>query len=99
MFTQILVPLDGSPESAVALPIPRSLALATGAGISLVRVIDQAHRLGDTKLTNDIRHDLQRSADELGGTGIRDEVNVREGTAAKEILAEARGQCSDVIVM
>jgi nucleotide-binding universal stress UspA family protein len=38
MFSRILVPLDGSPESNVALPVARTVADATGASIALLRV-------------------------------------------------------------
>ena len=37
MFTNILVPLDGSPLAESALPYARSLASKTGAKLTLVR--------------------------------------------------------------
>jgi nucleotide-binding universal stress UspA family protein len=39
MFTRILVPLDGSPESNVALPLADAVAHATDGTIVLLRVI------------------------------------------------------------
>jgi len=38
MFTKLLVPLDGTVEAAAALPAATTLAHATGASITLVRV-------------------------------------------------------------
>jgi nucleotide-binding universal stress UspA family protein len=38
MFTKLLVPLDGTIEAAAALPAATTLARATGANITLVRV-------------------------------------------------------------
>ena len=37
MFTRLLVPLDGSPESNTALPPARTVALATGGSVVLLR--------------------------------------------------------------
>ena len=45
MFRRLLVPLDGTLEAASALPAARTLARATGAAITLVRVT--AGRLDD----------------------------------------------------
>ena len=39
MFRSILVPLDGSAESAAALPVARTVASATGSAIQLIRVV------------------------------------------------------------
>jgi nucleotide-binding universal stress UspA family protein len=39
MFKSILVPIDGTAESNVALPLARTVARETGAAISLLRVL------------------------------------------------------------
>lgn len=39
MFSNILVPTDGSPASNVVLPLARTVATATGASITLMRVL------------------------------------------------------------
>ena len=39
MFTNVIVPLDGSREATAALPTARALAAAAGARMSLVRVV------------------------------------------------------------
>ena len=38
MFNKLLVPLDGTTDAAAALPAATTLARATGASITLVRV-------------------------------------------------------------
>ena len=38
MFSRILVPLDGTAESNVALPLARTVARETGVPITLLRV-------------------------------------------------------------
>ena len=40
MFTRLLVPLDGTPESNAALPLARTQAHARGASIVLFQVAD-----------------------------------------------------------
>ena len=39
MFSNILVPLDGSAESNVALPAARTVARATGGALTLLRIV------------------------------------------------------------
>jgi nucleotide-binding universal stress UspA family protein len=42
MYTKILVPLDGSPEAAAALPHAEALAARFGATLTLLRVVSPA---------------------------------------------------------
>jgi nucleotide-binding universal stress UspA family protein len=46
MLRQIMVPTDGSPLSARALPLAESIANAQGADIVLVRVIEPFNPYG-----------------------------------------------------
>jgi hypothetical protein len=39
LFEKLLIPLDGTVESAVALPTPRAMARATGATFTLLPVV------------------------------------------------------------
>ena len=49
MYTKILVPNDGSEIAAAAIPHARSIALAEGAGIVLIHVVESpAHLLART---------------------------------------------------
>ena len=41
MFRRLLVPLDGTPQSASALPFARVLAGASGGRLILTRVVEQ----------------------------------------------------------
>ena len=62
MFTQILVPLDGSELAERALPAAERLATATGATLHLVRAVGVPQTLeaahGPTYLPGDIYEDL-----------------------------------------
>ena len=42
MFSHILTPLDGSPQAACVLPHVVALARATGARITLLRVLERS---------------------------------------------------------
>ena len=64
MFTKIIVPLDGSPESAVALPVARVIARATGASLTLLQVI------ADKRQCDEVRENLERMANELASRRV-----------------------------
>jgi nucleotide-binding universal stress UspA family protein len=101
MITTILVPLDGSPLAALAVPQARRLAERAGATIVLVRVVpgavvtptDQGMALAGAE-----RY-LRAVADELAGQGcaVRHDVFVDE--PAEGILLAALSHKADVIVM
>jgi nucleotide-binding universal stress UspA family protein len=99
MFTQILVPLDGSPESNVALPLARTIAHATRGSITLLRVLPLSDLPGDGALSTEPAQTLNRIVHELVAGGLKVEALVRYGEAADEILAQARSQPADLIVM
>jgi nucleotide-binding universal stress UspA family protein len=91
MFSRVVVPLDGSAESAVALPVTRTLA--TGGGVTLVRVVSS------TDETDQARRSLERIAPELASAGLQVDVVVRVGDPAREILDQVQMQNADLIVM
>lgn len=93
MFHTLLVPLDGTPEAAVALPPARALAAATGGSITLLRVVREAADLAEAQAY------LARVARELEGAGLRLATAVRVGDTADEIAAEARERHADLLVM
>ncbi len=97
MLSHILVPLDGTPQSAVTLPLARTVARATGAEIELVRVVP-AHP-GNEALAVAAREYLDRIVGELGVDGVRVATSVLIGHPASEILAEAGRHRADAIVM
>jgi nucleotide-binding universal stress UspA family protein len=93
VFTRILVPLDGSPESNAALPATRTLARATGASVFLLHVRESAESEAFTE------EKLQRIAAELAGNGLHVESAVRPGRAADEILQQVAEQAADLVIM
>ena len=95
LFTRILVPLDGSPESNVALPLARTMARATGATIAMLRVLSPDAGSG----VGEIRKALDRAAAELAGGGVQADVVLRLGDPAEEILAQASLTGADLVIM
>ena len=99
MFKELLVPLDATPEAAVALRPALTLARATGARISLVQVTPAApgDRAEDEAAAAELG--LERVAAELGAAGVALTTNVRRGSPAEQIVAEAEERDADLIVM
>jgi nucleotide-binding universal stress UspA family protein len=93
MFTKIVVPLDGSAQANAALPLARTLARATGAAVTLVRVKT------DTESREEVTTALSRVAEELAGAAIHVQSVVRDGDPADEILDEVKKQHADLVVM
>ncbi len=107
MFTRILVPLDGTPQANVALPLARTMARLTGASIVLLRVLDRAWpelpgnedefeaqaRLDQTRV------ELERLAEELRGSGLTVEAVPTRGHASDEILQHVRVEHADLVIM
>jgi nucleotide-binding universal stress UspA family protein len=77
MFTRILVPFDGTPESNAALPLARTLARETGAAITLLRVRPYPYLLTERAAFDEAAEALKRVADELASAGIQVEFVVR----------------------
>jgi nucleotide-binding universal stress UspA family protein len=99
MFKKLLVPLDGTAESAVALPLARTVARATGAEVRLVRVVRL--QAVSTEGERDVAAEsLKRVADELGTSGLRVESVVHTAREpADAILQEVRACGADLVVM
>jgi nucleotide-binding universal stress UspA family protein len=97
MFTRILVPLDGSPESNVALPLATAVAHATNATIILLRVVPADE--WTPELESDIRAKLHRLAMELTGTGRSVEWVASVGDPPYEILHQVQQARSDLVIM
>ena len=93
MFTRIIVPLDSSPESAVALPLALVIARATGAGLTLLQVVT------DKRRPNEVRENLERVANELATAGLSVDTVVREGSAGEQILDEINRERADLVIM
>jgi len=91
MFTCLLVPLDASSESAIALSPARRLAMTLGAEIALIRVVATS----DARLSVLNSADLDHAHDDLEEV----EVVVSLGDEADTIVAEAQSHGADLIVM
>src|ERR1051326_2620410 len=99
MFKTILVPLDGSAESNVALPLARAMAQSTGGAIWLLRVAPISALPDDHARTHDAAQSIQRIADELARGGVEVHPVTREGEPSEEILHLSEETAADVIVM
>jgi nucleotide-binding universal stress UspA family protein len=95
MFGKLLVPIDGSSESAVALAPATALAAALGAAVRLVRVAPS----GDDAAFRAAVGDLAAVERELGAAGLAATSVVREGDPAAEIVAEAGAADADLVIM
>jgi nucleotide-binding universal stress UspA family protein len=99
MFSTILVPLDGSPESNVSLPVALALAQSSGGSIWLLRVVTESVLPDDHAATHEAGQTLERIATELASSGVDVHPVIREGDAAQEIVHLSRDVGADLIVM
>jgi nucleotide-binding universal stress UspA family protein len=100
MSRKLLVPLDGTPESAAALPFARTLARDGGLDIALVRVIASHRDRGagpDQAEATEYLHQLTKEMQSEGQTAAG--VVRQNDDPAAAILAEAHEQEVDLIVM
>jgi nucleotide-binding universal stress UspA family protein len=94
MFRSILVPLDGSPDAAAALPLARSMATATGSALHLMRAVPVSQ-----SAANEAASYLGPITHELRSDGLHVDAMVGLGDAATEIVKFARAKEVDLIVM
>lgn len=102
MFARLLVPLDGTPEAEGALPLAHALAAATGARVTLLRVIPAGHCADDPRFVR-ARGELAEIATRLAGAEWHVETAVvralHGGDVAEDILREIQLRGSDLVVM
>jgi nucleotide-binding universal stress UspA family protein len=107
MFTRILVPLDGSPASNVALPLARTVARMVGGSIVLLCVLERPwselpgneDELEVQGRVADAREHLGRIAGELSSTGLAVESIVTRGQVGDRILEHIGLERADLVVM
>jgi len=94
MFDRILVPLDGTTESAIALPVACALAQAYHSQLVLFRIVDTTAKRYDAK------NDLERIAGEYASSAfpVSSEVWIASDVAAQTAWAVAEG-LGDLVVM
>lgn len=95
MFTRILVPLDGTPEAAAALPLARAMACATDADVMLVRVVEA----DDDATRAEACAYLESQAGSLRGDAARVQTTVLAGEPEIGIIESAEAHRADLIVM
>lgn len=111
MLTSIVVPLDGSPFSEMALARAADIARRTGARLDLVRVLAPGYRPTmtrnvsptDATLDQDLRREaveaLGATAQKLTVSGLVVSHAVVEGDVAAEILAHVKKQGAGLVVL
>ena len=101
MFSTVLVPLDGSPAAATALPTARALATALGAQVNLLRVVRRPVTLldGHAAEIREAATYLDGLARELSASNLRVRTHVRSGEVAEAILGEIDQGRVDLVVM
>lgn len=90
---KILVPLDGSKTSQGILPIVADLARGTGSKVHLLTVLPEA---GPTDFAS---RALRRVGDAFAKRQIPVDTDVRQGEAAREILALAQNEGVDLVAL
>ena len=109
MTKSIVVPLDGSPLSATALPVAVSIARRVGAELHLIHVHPQPVILHggpayDLRLDVDVErgmgNDLQQTAATLRAeTGLQVTATMLEGSTEETLLDRIASECPWLIVM
>jgi nucleotide-binding universal stress UspA family protein len=100
MFNKLLVPLDGTTEAAAALPAATTLARATGASITLVRVPASAGSPAEALMGDHIADDeLRATAEELAAGGLKVDWLIGTPPVPRFIIDAAAARDADVIVM
>lgn len=107
MFEKLTVAVDSSPESDRAVELARDIASMSGGTVHLVHVIEHvlaAGRAGgfDVEEKSDVTASLDREVAMLKEAGVAHTVSVVHapvGHAAKEIVAAAKADDADAIIM
>jgi nucleotide-binding universal stress UspA family protein len=100
MFSRILVPTDGSAASNVALPLARTVAKATGAPVTLMRVLELEDGTPSREAFAQAQNTLRHIAAELRES-VSDVDAVVEGAdnVAEAIIRQTRRQHADLVIM
>jgi nucleotide-binding universal stress UspA family protein len=108
MINHVLVPLDGSPLAECVLPHTVAIAKAFDARVSLLRVLEQAHTIGQTSSIDPLNWQIRKSeaksyldrvAAHLQEAGLRAEPTTLEGQAAERVIQFARDHDINLIIL
>src|SRR5689334_14014608 len=102
MFTNVIVPLDGTQEAKAAIPVARVLAALGGARLSLLRVVHRpaglfASHVNQVREASAYLEEVAR--DTLAGVNLPIATHVRSGDVVEAILNEIDESASNVVVM
>jgi nucleotide-binding universal stress UspA family protein len=102
MFTNVIVPLDGSRQAEAAIPVARTLAALGGGRLSLLRVVHRpagvfASHVNQVREASGYLEKIVR--DTLAGVNLPIATRVRSGEVVEAILNEVDESASNVIVM
>jgi nucleotide-binding universal stress UspA family protein len=112
VIERIMVPTDGSPESAEAVPIAMQIARAQGAEVLLLQIVPYLLLMDHyTTMSPDIYQQLLDAAEEeakenlrrleaqLTDHGVRVKTNYLHGSPPAVLLDAERQQCIDLVIM
>ena len=114
MFKHLLITLDGSPRAEAVIPHAIDVAKTMGAEVTLLRIVDAANSdwsergaIGKSLTSTSIKSAyvdqakgyLDRIAEQLRAAGVMTHAVVKQGQAAKQIVAVAKEADADVIAM
>ncbi len=102
MYTNILVPQDGSPASASILPYVTHLARNLGARITLLTVLEPpppSRRAAETEGPAEAHAALRRQAERCRDAGTEVTTQVVTGRPAAEIVRQVREGHADLVAM
>src|ERR1051326_4481101 len=102
MFTNVIVPLDGSQQAEAAMPVARTLAALGGGRLSLLRVVHRpaglfASHVNQVREASAYLENVVR--DRLAGVNLPIATHVRSGGVVEAILNDVDDSASNVIVM
>lgn len=104
----LLVPFDATPGSIAALAVAREIAAITGARLTLIQVIPPLPRWGDgwdiepgweEETRAAVQHTLDWLTQGLSARGVTASGRAVVGAVEKTIVAAARDEAADLIVM
>lgn len=114
MYTHLLITLDGTPRAESVLTDAVELARSMRASVTLLRVVDpvtsewsergamgrsQRETSPHSASADRAQAYLERLAGQIRATGVQVDTLVRQGQAAKQIVAAAEDVDADVIAM
>ncbi len=107
MFEKLTVAVDSSAESDRAVDLARDIAKMSGGNVHLIHVVEHVHAAGraggfDVEDKENATASLDREEAVLKSAGVEYDITIVHapvGHVAKEILAAAKAEDSDAIVM